>query len=793
MLFFTSPVQSQQWTCIIYGDTRTNDAAHRSVLAAMAANTPDYAFIVNVGDVVEDGNSLMDWNTWQQACDDMLGGTGQESVPPKYMACAGNHDNVDNPTGLINWKNYLLGQAAQFGNDGVYFYFDYENARFVVLEADGELDGAQLDLLQEAIDTNPHPWLFAIWHNPIFDFGSKQYEDELHDTWGIPLYENGCDIIFTGHAHHYVRTKKLVLNGEKNPPVDTFMGTTQIISGNGGAPLYPVDENNDNNAYMVDYSFDENTEGYYGYTQLDFDGNVLTLKEIRTDGTVMDSTVYFSNPKPNLNPRYVLDISIVGEGDVLRIPEYNQYYEGMSVKLIAQPDLGWVFDGWTGDLTGLELTDSLVMDTNKQVIAVFSKLPENKKELRIAIEGSGTVDLNPPGFYYEQGTQVHVTAQPDTMWIFDFWTGDVQSEEKSFDVFMDTHKSITAHFKALETFQLNTWWLGQGMIQLDPAGSIYIEDTRVTVSAVPEASWHFLEWTGDIMASSQADTLLMNSNKEIGALFYSNQSTVNVLYPTHDSYTRGGFFYATRNFNNMPYLLVQEGSSNIDCFRSYIQFDLSSLDGSVEAAWIKLTVTSDGLTGDTSVPVAMYQLEEDSWDESSLNWKLTPEEGRRLDRRDAVQTLEAVYAWDITSFIKEEIKSDMIASLLVKTTNSGHMVKFGNREGSNPPVLTVITGMGTKVENPRVTMPKTTQLYQNYPNPFNPITTISYFIEKDGFVTLKIYDILGREIKTLVDDFQYSGKYKYNFEADNMASGLFFYKLHVRNEYIKIRKMLLVR
>jgi hypothetical protein len=84
-------------------------------------------------------------------------------------------------------------------------------------------------------------------------------------------------------------------------------------------------------------------------------------------------------------------------------------------------------------------------------------------------------------------------------------------------------------------------------------------------------------------------------------------------------------------------------------------------------------------------------------------------------------------------------------------------------------------------------------LFQNYPNPFNPTTTISYFIEKSGFVSLKIYDVLGRDVKTLVDEYQHSGKYQLEFESIRLASGLYFYKLQIGNDYIKVRKMLLWR
>ena len=83
-------------------------------------------------------------------------------------------------------------------------------------------------------------------------------------------------------------------------------------------------------------------------------------------------------------------------------------------------------------------------------------------------------------------------------------------------------------------------------------------------------------------------------------------------------------------------------------------------------------------------------------------------------------------------------------------------------------------------------------LYQNYPNPFNPSTIIHYEIPNDGLVTLKIYDELGREVKTLVNQYQNKGRYDINFDASNLASGIYFYRIEAGN-FIQTRKMLLLK
>ncbi len=83
-------------------------------------------------------------------------------------------------------------------------------------------------------------------------------------------------------------------------------------------------------------------------------------------------------------------------------------------------------------------------------------------------------------------------------------------------------------------------------------------------------------------------------------------------------------------------------------------------------------------------------------------------------------------------------------------------------------------------------------LEQNYPNPFNPSTMITYQIPESGFVILKVYDILGREIAELVNEERYQGRYSVKFDASELASGVYIYQLRV-NDYVSSKKMLLLK
>ena len=84
------------------------------------------------------------------------------------------------------------------------------------------------------------------------------------------------------------------------------------------------------------------------------------------------------------------------------------------------------------------------------------------------------------------------------------------------------------------------------------------------------------------------------------------------------------------------------------------------------------------------------------------------------------------------------------------------------------------------------------KLSQNYPNPFNPSTSIRFEIPKSGFVKLAVYDILGKEVATLVNDKREAGSYYVDFNASGLSSGVYFYKL-ITNDFTDIKKMMLLK
>ena len=89
-------------------------------------------------------------------------------------------------------------------------------------------------------------------------------------------------------------------------------------------------------------------------------------------------------------------------------------------------------------------------------------------------------------------------------------------------------------------------------------------------------------------------------------------------------------------------------------------------------------------------------------------------------------------------------------------------------------------------------LPSSYSLAQNYPNPFNPATVISYQLPTRAQVKLKVYDVLGREVATLVNEEQPAGIYKFNFDGGRLSSGVYFYRL-ISSEFTSTKKMILAK
>lgn len=124
-------------------------------------------------------------------------------------------------------------------------------------------------------------------------------------------------------------------------------------------------------------------------------------------------------------------------------------------------------------------------------------------------------------------------------------------------------------------------------------------------------------------------------------------------------------------------------------------------------------------------------------------------------------------------------------------------IKFSNKRtglavGEHGAILKFNTDY-VGISNNSLSLPVQTELNQNYPNPFNPETIISFRLQKAQFVSLKIYDMLGKEVKTLIEGMKIPGEHKVKFQANDISAGIYYYTLKTGNDFMETKKMVLIK
>lgn len=191
-----------------------------------------------------------------------------------------------------------------------------------------------------------------------------------------------------------------------------------------------------------------------------------------------------------------------------------------------------------------------------------------------------------------------------------------------------------------------------------------------------------------------------------------------------------------------------------------------------------------------------------------VNWNIN-EQSLDFDFHiDAINNLESVniYNYDSTNYEYRRIDSIVTSSTHVnKVFNVGSYnlkITYKNNNSdessfSNKLVFAInqpdsINQPDTIKSDSTVILPSEYILFQNYPNPFNPSTTLSFLIPKTNFVKLKVYDLLGRELETLLNEEKSPGNYKVEFNGEKYSSGIYFYRIQA-GSFTETKKLILMK
>jgi uncharacterized repeat protein (TIGR02543 family) len=214
---------------------------------------------------------------------------------------------------------------------------------------------------------------------------------------------------------------------------------------------------------------------------------------------------------------YTLTITSVN-GTVTKNPNQTSYNIGTNVTLTATPSLGYTFTGWSGDTTSSINPLIVTMNANKNITANFAV---GTYTLTIT-SVNGTVAKNPNQTSYNYGTNVTLTATPNTGYTFTGWSGDTTSLTNPLTVTMNKNKNITANFTVLQyTVTLSSNPVAGGTTS--SGGGTFNAGTSVTITATPNAGYAFTNWieNGNPVSTNASYTFIINGNRTFIANFTS--------------------------------------------------------------------------------------------------------------------------------------------------------------------------------------------------------------------------------------------------------------------------------
>jgi hypothetical protein len=215
---------------------------------------------------------------------------------------------------------------------------------------------------------------------------------------------------------------------------------------------------------------------------------------------------------------YTLTTQVSPDGGGTLQPSGGEFLSGNGVQIVARPAEGYVFDRWEGDLTGNSNPNFIGFNSNKTVIAHFTRRNFN---LNLTIVGGGTVRET----VVDQASTVTVelVAEAEEGWSFNRWEGDLSGNNnpETMTIEEGEQKSVTAIFleDSAAEYTLSVTVEGEGSVDKNPDNSSYTAGDQVTLTANAAIGWMFKEWQGALSGSSNPGTVLIDDDKQVTAIF----------------------------------------------------------------------------------------------------------------------------------------------------------------------------------------------------------------------------------------------------------------------------------
>ncbi len=236
-----------------------------------------------------------------------------------------------------------------------------------------------------------------------------------------------------------------------------------------------------------------------------------------------------------------------------------------------------------------------------------------------------------------------------------------------------------------------------------------------------------------------------------------------------------GVLYSTNN--GASWDTIKSGLSSFNSVTSFAILDSNLLIGTFYGVYKLINDTLVYVNGISSIPVLSLAVFNNNIFVRNINGVF-------------LSTNRGTNWVNISDGIPKHTRSLMNSSVLNTFAVDNENIFIGTAEYGvwKRPLAEVITSVGNTISS----IPTEFTLSQNYPNPFNPVTTINYTVHKTANVKLIIYDALGRQVRTLVDETKSAGKYQVEFNANNVSSGIYFYRIQT-SEFVLTKKLILVK
>ena len=311
-------------------------------------------------------------------------------------------------------------------------------------------------------------------------------------------------------------------------------------------------------------------------------------------------------------------------------------------------------------------------------------------------------------------------------------------------------------------------------------------------------------WTKKELAGYSGAATSINSLVVIDSLFYGFGTTM--CLPSIVITTDGGLTWNLRNIgipsinesitsgiafssnkltgiaesSSLP-LVMRTSNGGLNWEESYSGFDIS---GNCIMRWV-LGTDNCYLSGTHAPSGAILKSTN-----GGLNWIQMTTVNSGISNFDIKKTGNSIFGYAVT-YVSTKGQKVRILKLKDNISRESESKSLFSTEPLENDLSESNTSPGEN-QNKYSGIPDEFRLYQNYPNPFNPVTNLEFGISDLGFVSLKVYDVRGKEVATLVNSVLSAGTYKYDFEGSNLSSGVYFYKLEA-DGFVDTKRMYLVK